>query len=282
MRSAWLSPPRPTLTCGSGLPLDDFRIQPEHEHGQLYVVRDLRGLSDPPALLQAFVAEGRRSLVSAPLVVRGQLIGALNLADDDQGLLEADRLEAVREVADSLSVALQDAHLLEQLDEQGQQLAHLSHQLVAVQESERRSIAHELHDEAGQGLTALLAGLGLLERQTASSPGAFPQIQYLKELTSGIMEERHRLAVHLRPVALGQVINGHRSLLVADTAAFPGWSHMRGFEAVRSWLGVPLLAGGKTIGLVSISQAKTGHLNGEHLHLAEGLAAQAAVAIQNA
>ena len=190
------------LLVGQRMPLDDFRIQPEHEHGQLYVVRDLRSLSDPPTMLRALTAEGMRSLVSAPLMIQGQLIGALNLADDGQGLLEADKLDAVREVADSLSVALQDARLLTELHARGEQLADLSHRLVEVQESERRSIAHELHDEVGQGLTALLAGLGLLERQSASSPAALAQIENLKALTSGIMEKLHRLAVHLRPVAL--------------------------------------------------------------------------------
>ena len=190
------------LRAGQRMPLNDFRIQPEHEHGQLYAVRDLRDLSNPPALLQALMAEGLRSLLSAPLLVQGQLIGTLNLSDDSHGLLEPDRLDAVREVADSLSVALQDARLLEELNDRGQQLANLSHQLVEAQENERRSIAHELHDEAGQGLTALLAGLGLLERQAASSPAALAQIENLKGLTSGIMEELHRLAVNLRPVAL--------------------------------------------------------------------------------
>jgi signal transduction histidine kinase len=42
----------------------------------------------------------------------------------------------------------------------------------------------------------------LLERQSASSPAAVAQIENLKALTSCIMEELHRLAVHLRPVAL--------------------------------------------------------------------------------
>jgi signal transduction histidine kinase len=102
----------------------------------------------------------------------------------------------------SLTVALQDARLLKELHARGEQLADLTHRLLEVQESERRSIAHELHDEAGQGLTALLAGLGLLERQTASSPAALAQIETLKTLTAGMMEELHRLAVHLRPVAL--------------------------------------------------------------------------------
>ncbi len=190
------------LRIGQRMPLADYRIQPEHELGQLYVERDLPGVDDPSSFLRALLEEGMRVLVSAPLIVQGELIGALNLADVRPTLLEGDGLDAVREVADSLSVALQDARLLHELDERERQLANLSHQLVEAQESERRAIAHELHDEAGQELTALLTGLGLLERQSVSSPDASAQIQNLKELASGIMEQLHQLAVNLRPVSL--------------------------------------------------------------------------------
>ena len=45
---------------------------------------------------------------------------------------------------------------------------------------------------------------------------------------------------------LVHIIEQQRSLLVRDTAAFPEWTQMHGFEGVKSWLGVPLIAGGKT------------------------------------
>jgi signal transduction histidine kinase len=81
---------------------------------------------------------------------------------------------------------------------------------------------------------------------------------------------------------LRQVITLGESLLIADTADYPGWEQMHGFEEVRNWLGVPLVAAGRVIGLCAISQAEPGRFTPEHIRLAEGLAAQAATAIQNA
>ena len=78
------------------------------------------------------------------------------------------------------------------------------------------------------------------------------------------------------------VISSGRSLLVADTNAEPAWKRVPGAEHVRNWLCVPLVAGGKVIGVYSVDKAEPGFFTDEHRRLAEALAAQAAVAIQNA
>jgi signal transduction histidine kinase len=49
-------------------------------------------------------------------------------------------------------------------EEAEQQMRRLSHQLVATQEEERRSLSRELHDHVGQMLTALRMELGRIER----------------------------------------------------------------------------------------------------------------------
>jgi len=78
------------------------------------------------------------------------------------------------------------------------------------------------------------------------------------------------------------VITSGQSMLVADTDAQAGWERVPGGEHVRNWLCVPLLAGGKVIGVYSVDKSQPGFFTDEHRRLAEALAAQAAVAIQNA
>jgi GAF domain-containing protein len=51
---------------------------------------------------------------------------------------------------------------------------------------------------------------------------------------------------------------------------------------VRNWLAVPLVANGKTIGIYSLDKATPSFFTETHRHLAEALAINAAVAIQNA
>jgi PAS domain S-box-containing protein len=73
-----------------------------------------------------------------------------------------------------------------------------------------------------------------------------------------------------------------QSLMVADTRLEPDWQFVDGADHVRNWMGVPLVASGKVIGLYSVDKAQPEFFQAEHARLAETLAARAAVAIQNA
>jgi PAS domain S-box-containing protein len=82
---------------------------------------------------------------------------------------------------------------------------------------------------------------------------------------------------------LHTAVTAGQSFLVWNTYEYPGWDHaLAGMEYVQNWLGVPLVAGGQIIGLYSMDKAEPGFFTAEHVRLAEALAAQAAVAIQNA
>ncbi|CAG0935821.1 Signal transduction histidine-protein kinase/phosphatase DegS [Thermoflexales bacterium] len=87
--------------------------------------------------------------------------------------------------------------------------------------------------------------------------------------------------VQAAPV-LKALLTDRRSRLVSDTHREPGWLAPPGVEHVRSWLGVPLMAGGNVIGIYSLDKSEPGFFTAEHVHLAEMLVGQAAVAIQNA
>jgi PAS domain S-box-containing protein len=73
-----------------------------------------------------------------------------------------------------------------------------------------------------------------------------------------------------------------QSVVVPDTTTEPAWEWKPGAEHVRNWLGVPLVAGGKVIGLYSMDKVEPRFFKPEHARLAETLAARAASAIQNA
>ena len=99
-----------------------------------------------------------------------------------------------------------DAATIREKTEQAERLAA---QVISAQEEERRRVARELHDEAGQALTALIIGL---ERGLANMPESIHSpdlpvqprvlISDLRDLAAQTLDEVRKLALELRPSVL--------------------------------------------------------------------------------
>jgi len=110
----------------------------------------------------------------------------------------------------SLASALYLLHLEQQGQQRYQELARsrseleaLSARLVDAQETERRSISRELHDEVGQSLGALLVEVGRLE--AAIPTGATPikdHVDKIKSVAETTVETVRNIALLLRPSML--------------------------------------------------------------------------------
>jgi two-component system, NarL family, sensor histidine kinase UhpB len=88
------------------------------------------------------------------------------------------------------------------------QAERLAAQVIWAQEEERRRVARELHDEAGQALTALIIGL---ERGLGSMPDTYAPdlpvqprklVSDLRDLAAQTLDEVRKLALELRPSVL--------------------------------------------------------------------------------
>jgi signal transduction histidine kinase len=83
------------------------------------------------------------------------------------------------------------------------ELRELSHQLVKVQEQERRRISRELHDEVGQMLTGLRMELGNLDGPHARQDSAFHQrLLATKRIAEQSLRTVRNMAMFLRPSML--------------------------------------------------------------------------------
>ncbi len=110
------------------------------------------------------------------------------------------------EVAEKLNLQLQKEITDRKLAEKGRdvysrKLQVLSRRLVEVQETERRHLARELHDELGQTLT--VAQLNL-QAVLQSSPGCpeRPRLQESLEAVELVLQQVRDLALNLRPAML--------------------------------------------------------------------------------
>jgi len=87
-----------------------------------------------------------------------------------------------------------------ELEEKSRQLRALSRRVLEAQEMERRRVAHELHDELGQSLTAIKINLQARERFKDRSPTEL-NAENLRIVEDALQHVR-RLAVALRPSVL--------------------------------------------------------------------------------
>ena len=83
------------------------------------------------------------------------------------------------------------------------ELQQLSARLVDAQETERRSISRELHDEVGQALGLLLMEVGRLSNQVASSDEKSREmLEHIKTVAERVVQTVRNMALLLRPSML--------------------------------------------------------------------------------
>jgi len=83
-------------------------------------------------------------------------------------------------------------------------------------------------------------------------------------------------------VFLERILFEKQAILLLDVAKHSEWRTIRALDGVHSWLGIPLVAGGQVLGILSLGANASSAFTVEHLRLAKSLAIPAAVAIQNA
>jgi len=171
---------------------------------------------------------GYASSIVLPLMANGKAFGAINIysrepdsfSDDEVNLLSeladdlafgimANRLrvaharaeEALRKSRDELEQTVADRTA--ELKLANERLRALTHDAVTTQEEERRRVSLELHDEAGQALTALKLSLQLLRDELSSTGNSLRQhLEEAISLTDRTIEQIRMLAQGLRPPAL--------------------------------------------------------------------------------
>ena len=163
------------------------------------------GLVRPYALLFHNLREARDKLELRVRERTAELTAANAALAQANTRLEQTNVElaAANAQLEETNTQLEEANA--QLAQSQESLRRLSRRLVEVQEAERRAIARELHDEAGQTLTALHVGLGLLQREAGGLEPIASLVRELKQIADGVQESLHQLAWNLRPPSLDRM-----------------------------------------------------------------------------
>lgn len=195
MRSGGSIPFTYSWALGEGMP--GWVLQ----HKKAYVTN--RAATDPQILPEIRNRFHVRTAISTPIIdSSGAIIGFFNVHNKMDGLAftVADQAKLAA-VAHTAAMAIQNALAYKKLKDADAVLTKLLQRLVSAQEDERRRVARELHDEAGQALTSLLVRLKAAEEES-SADLMRGRLAELRGLAADILQEMHRLAWGLHPAVL--------------------------------------------------------------------------------
>ncbi|MBI4467849.1 MAG: PAS domain S-box protein [Acidobacteria bacterium] len=120
--------------------------------------------------------------------------GCLPFAPDDHRLLN--------QIAAEAAIAIHQAQLFKEVRSGRDRLQVLSRQLIEAQESERRRIANELHDEIGQALTAVAINIQSLRRLTQGDRAHTQRLDESIDIVERSLQQVRTLSLDLRPSML--------------------------------------------------------------------------------
>lgn len=164
------------------------------------LISDTYKTNNGSPLLRALAADGMRSHLSEPICSGGKLVGLLNLSAANTQFFNTDYLIAATEVASELGIAIQNVRLFEQVKTANIQLQSVSRRLVEIRETERRSLARELHDEVGQLLTGLKFSLESVRRVLPE--GTEEALEDAQAITDQLVTKVREMSLNLRPSML--------------------------------------------------------------------------------
>ncbi len=150
-----------------------------------------------------------RSIATIPLRVNQDVIGVLQAVDTAVGRFDTQDLALLEPLVAAASIAIENARLYAAERAAREQLRALTVRLTETEEAERQRLARELHDQAGQNLTALSINLKILQTQISTAvqdPEIGDQISTrlvdTSNLVSDITTRIRNVMDNLRPPAL--------------------------------------------------------------------------------
>ncbi len=150
-----------------------------------------------------------RSIATIPLRVKQDVIGVLQVVDTALARFDTQDLALLEPLVAAASIAIENARLYTAERAAREQLRALNVRLTETEEAERKRLARELHDQAGQNLTALSINLKILQTQIPSAVDdpelvdqLFTRLLDTSNLVNDITTRIRNVMDDLRPPAL--------------------------------------------------------------------------------
>jgi PAS domain S-box-containing protein len=137
------------------------------------------------------------------IISKGQPVGFFGFVLPPDRTLDHQENRLLGSLGNFLGNAIENVRMIETIHQNRHDLQRLTHKLFQTQEDERRRLARELHDEAGQSLTAVKLGLDHLEQKIPKENAPLRDILTdTRKMLLRTSSEIRRLAYHLHPTLL--------------------------------------------------------------------------------
>lgn len=258
----------------------DFPFAQKFDRGAVFVISDIRtdaNLDDQSR--QAFQQLGIVGLLSAPVVAGKDLIGNLSITTDQPYSFSESTLRIIRAVAEQISVAIQRFNLLQQTQRRAAEMETVAQ--VSAEASTTLEVSELLQtvvDLTKERFGLYHAHVYLLDADNA-----------MLSLAAGAGEVGQRMVQEGRKISLKQkhslvalAAQNAKPVVVNDVDASEDFLPNPLLPETRSELAVPMIAGDSVIGVLDVQANVTNRFTQEDIRVQSTLAAQVAIAIQNA
>lgn len=278
--------------------------------GRPAMIPDVRADTPDAAAYRALVGEQRlnttlrhvRAWVALPLMVQDRVFGALIISHNTPGYFNRDLVGVLSAVANGAAIAIEHARLFESLEDRTRELAALleiSRSVSSTLELRTlvRFVLEQIHTVVEYSSAALLTiedsrlimldalqwperpgGNGAGPSEPLTLPPQPDELRAIPAAAAGILWER--LAAR-QTVVIDDVWGGTPEALayrklVGDEQLRTNLAH------ITSWLALPLMAQERTFGTIILAHSARGYFTPEIVQVAESVASQAGVAMENA
>jgi len=146
--------------------------------------------------------EDYASMVSVPMLVRGRVVGVLNVHSTRVRDYDDVDLALMTQVANLMARAIENARLYRRLAEREEMLERFAARTVEVQELERRRLAGEIHDGISQRIVSLWYHLLAAEDACDHPDAVRRELGMAKDLATSALGEARAAISGLRPFVL--------------------------------------------------------------------------------
>jgi len=230
---------------------------------------------------EALVGEIPKCALSVPLRIQGEIRGVISLQNvDRENAFSESEMRLLETLANSLSVALENARLFDETERLLKETEHRAQELATIN-TVSAALAGELD------LSTLIELVGQQVRSVFQADIAFVA---LLDREKSIISFPYQYGQQLEPMQLGQgltsrIIQSGQPLLINEDLA--GQRQRLKVKLIgkraRSFLGVPIFVAGEAIGIVSVQSTKQeGRFTENDQRLLSTIAANVGIAFQNA